>query len=278
MEINELVNKIKKKKVLKGLPSFFVKREIGEYVRKNPKASEKQVFKAVRRKLHTTYGSFQSKRKRKRNLYLEELKLILEDSDGGFVDNPETRELRERILRTSVSSRERLDADYGILYRHIEKLVGGFKSVVDLGCGMNPVSFSPERLKRVRLEAYDIDENDIAFLNRYFKLVKVAGRAKAKILDLHDLNRVKKLQHFDICFLFKIIDPLEERGHKFSEELLKSIKANFIVVSFATKTLAKKEMNHPQRVWFERMIGRIGLDMFSKIKTKNEVYYVLKKE
>jgi len=77
--------------------------------------------------------------------------------------------------------------------------------------------------------------------------------------------------------LFKVLDPLEQgKGHKLSEVLIKAIPAKWIVVSFATKTVAGKPMRHPERGWIERMLDRIGYK-FSKFKTSNELFYIIQK-
>jgi hypothetical protein len=269
----EFVAKIKLKGTLKALPDFYVRRELLEFKEKNPNAGVLEIFKAVRKKLHDSYGAYQNRKKRKRDLYIEELKLAREENMGNPHNSPEMKEIRRRMLRTSVSANERLDAGYGPLYEELHKAVGEFKTLMDLGCGINPVSFCPFDYKNVKIYAYDIDTGDVDFLNKYFKVMNING--EARVLDLHDIDRVEKLPEVDVCLLFKIIDPLERRGHEFSELLIKKLKAKFLIVSFATKTVSRKPMNHPNRGWFEQMIKRLGRT-FTTIKTDNEIYYVVK--
>ncbi len=270
--VEGLVKRIKLKGTLKALPDFYVLKEIDEYRFKHPRASVLEIFKEVRKRLHQSYGAFQTRRKRKRLLYLEELKLAREEN----WDKPENevmKEIRERILRTSVSSSERLDSDYEEIYKKIKKEFGkNLKSVIDLGCGINPVSFKPHDFKNVKIYAYDIDTNDIDFLNKYFKTVGLDG--EAHVLDLHDLDRIDKLPLADLCLLYKIIDPLEKRGHEFSEELIKRIKSKYLIVSFATKTVSRKPMNYPKRGWFEQMLKRLG-KKYKTIKSLSEIYYIV---
>lgn len=269
---DELVRKIKHKGTLKGLPDFYVEKELAEYKKKNPKSSTTETFKAIRKKLHESYGAYQNKRKKKRELYLQELKLAREDWDNPR-NNPEMKEIRRRMLRTTVSGTERLEAGYSELYEQLNKELGKFCSLMDLGCGVNPVSFCPYDYQDIKIHAYDIDIGDVEFLNKYFKTMGM--NAEAHVLDIHDLDKVDKLPRVDVCLLFKVIDPLEERGHLFSEELIRRIKAKNLVVSFATKTITRRAMSHPQRGWFERMITRIGMT-YKTIKMKNEIYYVIK--
>ena len=100
------------------------------------------------------------------------------------------------------------------------------------------------------------------------------------ILDINTAkaieNTIKKLPKADICFLFKVLDPLERKGHKFSEMLITKIKSNFLVVSFSIKTISNKKMNQPRRIWFELMLKRLNYH-FKVFKTSNEIYYIIKK-
>jgi len=277
MDMVKLIEKVKQKGVLRSIPDKFVREEIEIYLKKDPKANEKKVFKGVRKRMHETYGAFQTRRKKKRNLYLEEYKIAREENEGKIKNSEDMKIIRRRILRTNLSTRERLDSDYGYVYNAVAKIINmKINSLMDLGCGINPVALCPFTFRKIKTYAYDIDTNDIAFLNKYFK---VAGLkyGVAKILSLHDLNKVRKLPEVDVCLLLKIIDPLERRGHKFSEELIKAIKCKYLVVSFATKTISRKQMNHPQRGWFERMVKRLGFT-FKTIKTKSEIYYILWKK
>jgi len=275
LSIEELIKKIKLKGTLKALPDFYVNKEIQDFKRTRPRADFKEIFKEVRKRLHESYGAFQTRRKKKRLLYLEELKLAIEEN-WDKPENEEMKKIRQRILETNVSSRERLEADYEKLYNELKGEVGHeLKTIMDLGSGINPVLFQPDDFKKVKILAYDIDKNDVDFLNKYFKVMRLDG--VAKVLDIHDLKAVEKLPRVDVALLYKIIDPLERRGHKFSEMLIQKIKSKYLIVSFATRTISRKPMNHPQRGWFEAMVKRLGMK-YKTIKTKNEIYYVVKKK
>ena len=134
-------------------------------------------------------------------------------------------------------------------------------------------------LKKLNYYAYDIDEEDIKFLNEYFQIMKTQGlNGKASILDVKDKIQTSKLPPSDIIFLFKVIDIINqsEKNYKASEELIKNLikKSKYIIVSFATKTITRKKMNYPNRKWFELMLKRNNLD-FKKINISNEVFYVI---
>ena len=76
--------------------------------------------------------------------------------------------------------------------------------------------------------------------------------------------------------MFKILESLENKGHLLSEHLIKSFKADYIIVSFSTVDIKGRKMNYPRRGWFEIMIKRLGFD-FEIYEDYNEIFYIVKK-
>jgi len=113
-------------------------------------------------------------------------------------------------------------------------------------------------LKQLTIYSYDIDEDDKQFLNNYYKIMKKTGlNGKAAIWNLRDLKEISNLPSSDIIFLFKIIDLIDKKHKKISEQLIttlmKNKKTRFIVASFATKTLTQRPMKLTKRKEFELM-------------------------
>lgn len=267
--IKEILNKVKQNKKYSSIADEIIKNEIANYLKKNPniKAINKQIIKDIRKNLHKSYASFQTKKKNKINDYLEELKK--DKNDGKITKN---------LLSITLSTKERLD-DYENIYKQIFKITGKPNTILDLGCGFNPFSYPLMNLDKLTYYCYEINKKDIDYLNEYFKIMEQNGlNGTAAILDLKDLRQIFKMPSSDIVFLWKVIDILDKENHKLSEELIKQLikKTRFIVASFATKTLTRKQMNYPNRKWFELMLSRNNLE-FSLIKTDNELFYVITK-
>jgi len=77
MEIDELIELIKKSKKYKHLSDAVVKQKVLEYTEKNKnwqEYKEKFILKEIKTKLHKAYGSFQNKARKKRSKYLDELR------------------------------------------------------------------------------------------------------------------------------------------------------------------------------------------------------------
>ena len=269
LKVKELLEHVKKHKKYSSISDEIVIDEIKKHLKSNPNIAhiDKQLIKDIRKELHLSYASFQTKKKTKRKEYLEMLKKNVDD------------DLTEKLLSITLSTKERLQ-DYKKLYKQIFKITGKPRKIIDLACGLNPVSYPYMNLEKLHYEVYDIDESDINFLNDYFKIMKTHGlKGKAKILSLKNTKKISNLLKSDIIFLFKIIDILDKRnsGHKTSEQLIKQLipKTKFIVASFATRTLTRIKMNFPKRKWFELMLDRNHLS-FKTIETDNEIYYVIK--
>ncbi len=258
--MKSLIQKIKSKKY-SSLSDDIIEQEINSFLRKKPKAKDKKIIKEVKARLHKIYGSFQVKKKKKRDVLLEELK-----------QNPNSIDLHRKILETNLSTKERLKA-YNTLYYRIFQITKKPKSILDLGSGINPISY-PFLECNPKYTAIEIDQDDVNFINEYFKIKNIKGTAFLKTINK---DKIKELPKTDITFLFKILDPLEsKKGHKFSEELIKAIKSKYIVASFSTKTVSNKMMKYPRRGWFEQLLNRLKYK-FRIVKTQNEFYYVIQK-
>ena len=66
------------------------------------------------------------------------------------------------------------------------------------------------------------------------------------------------------------------RGHRKTQEVIKAVRASFIVVSFPTVTMSGKKMNYPRRRWIELLCNRLGY-AYDLIEFPTEIFYVVKK-
>ena len=274
-QINTILQIIKKSKKYCSISEEILKKEIKKYFQLNPKSTKllekpkskkfKEIIKSIKAKIHLSYGSFQTKDKGKRDEYLRNIQGINDYKN------------HDLILSTSISSKERLN-DYKTLYRNIFKITGKPKKIIDLGCGLNPISYPYIGITDLIYKAYDIDKEDCNFINNYFNLMKSYTKLKgiSEVKDLSSLKEIKKLPRADMCFMFKFLDVIESKGHKLSEQIIKNLNCKHLIISFPTKTVSGKKMKHPYRGWIERMLARINYD-FEKITTTNEIFYIIKK-
>ena len=269
MEKEDILRKIKQSKKYKTISEGVILAEIEKYIRKNPRYEiykDKKILSEIKAELHKIHGSFQKISKRKREKYFEKLE-----------KNSEDEEIVKKILLTNRSTKERLE-NYEKIYKKIFEITGKPETIVDLGCGLNPLSFIFMNLNKAKYSAYDIDEEDILLINKYFHLMKKRVSGKAEIMNLSSVNEkdIQKIPKADVCFMFKLVDVLDRRNHKQSEKVIKNLNSDYIVVSFSKRTLSGKKMNFPRRGWIEKMLERIGLK-FEKIDFESEIFYVIAK-
>lgn len=254
--MESLYEDIKRKPELKGISNEIVQGSLFSYCRRhnlrlsnlvNFSSSERKlIIKEIRADLRKMSGRFQSS-------HTIRSKLL----EKGRIDE---------LLQTHSSTKERYD-NYPIIREYISSI--NPKSILDLGCGLNPIAIAS---KEVRYYAADIKEDEIYLLREFFRENNIQG--KAFIYDLRKIDN--SLPEADLVLLFKVFDVLESKGHKLAEKILDTIHSKDILVSFSTKTLSGKPMNHPQRGWIERLAERKGYK-FGIIKIKNEIIYHLTK-
>ena len=274
-KINYLINQIKAKKSLSNLDDKIIEEKISTYLKQNTKFKQflekstlqslqkssktKSIIKSIRSDLHKTYGVFQRKLNQRYEL-LEQLK------------KKYSLETLNKILNTHSSSAERLKI-YPHLYQLIFKFTGKPKKILDLACGLNPLSIPYMNLKNIDYTATELSKEDCKLLKDFFKIRKIKGKAIQQ-----DLTKVKTIKgKYDICFLFKVFDSIETKGHKLAEHLIKIIPSKYIIASFPTKTISYKAMNKPRRTWLETMLKRISLN-FIIFELGNEIFYVIEKK
>jgi len=277
--LTSLVTAIKQKKQLLGLDDSIVKNYLREYFEKNKHAlsklvqyqAEKQltrsadfekVLKTVRAKLHESYGMFQTPKNS------EEIK---KDFLKKLMQRALTEEDYQNIFSLHLSTKERFPS-YRSIYSQIFKVTGKPNSIIDLGCGLNPLSVHYMNLKKFRYIASDIDKSSLELIREFFELSGIDG--KTMVLDFQNEKDIQKIAFIeaDVCFLFKVL----EIDKRIAEDLITSVNSKFIIASFSTLSVSGKIMSSPERDWFEKLLNRLKYK-FSTFKTENEIFYLVHK-
>lgn len=253
MSMDSLVAQIKDKRELRSLPDPLVEKTLKDYLAKNklklPKAEKeiKLILKEVRAELRRYTGQYTLKSN------IKHIKEILSSNN------------LEDLLKEHRSTKERIQ-DYPIIKQIINNL--NPKSILDLGCGINPIAIAK---KAVRYHAYDINDADLHIVREFFKQNKIEG-------DTHhlDIRTIEVFPKVDLCIIFKVLDILGEQRNEVTEHLLKVIEAKHFLISFSTVTLSGRPMNSPYRRWFERILKELNYHYDVK-RTSQELLYLIKK-
>ncbi len=286
--IKELTTHLKKKSELKNIDDMYVEDCIMEavqddkdmktllasdepYDRLQKKKTAKDFLKKVRSDLNVTYGMFKTAQSKKVPKLLEQLSDTLASHDAF---SKESIELHKKILKTHTSTYERLPF-YKEIYEELWETTGKPASILDLGAGLNPLSYVFMNINNLTYTAIELSEDDCTELNEYFNIMEGHSGLQGTTSHLNLLHVKNKFPQTDVCFMFKTLDVLEGVKMKVRENIFKHITSNWIVVSFATETINKKQI-HSDRTWFLNFLQHNKYKY--KVKEwKNEVFYVMKK-
>lgn len=210
--------------------------------------SLKEAIKGTKSKLHQVAGAYLAPRI-DYALHLAELRVAVAQGD------------RDGLMRACAvamachtSSRERLP----ILAEFYAETLGGLgpiRSVLDVGCGLNPLALPWMPLAEgVEYHACDVYEDMMAFVAGFFQLMGVRGAA-----EVCDVSERCPTQRVDLALLLKTIPCLEQIDPAAGARLLDGLDADHLLVSFPVRSLggARKGMpRHYEEHLMELIAGR----------------------
>lgn len=196
----------------------------------NKGRSKKETVKQVRAKLHQIGGAYQ------------ELSIPYQDWSDKLhqlqsdLKSPELINFCQSAMLFHRSTKERLPI-LPSFYTKIFSEIGPIHSILDLACGLNPLTL-PWMILPDNYEycACDIYSDMIGFLNAFFTHTNIHGTA-----FLCDLTTTIPDQQVDVVFAFKTIPCLEQVDKNIGLRLLSEINAPNIFVSFPVQSLGGHE-------------------------------------
>jgi len=271
----DIIHDILAKKELAGIEHSFVEAILDKELKRNPKLEKqldkistrseayKELIKSVRAVLRRNVSLFEGD-PRHREALLAELQQCSLSS--------QREEIITHLLATHSSTNERLPF-YDKVYTQIFAITGKPGTVLDIGCGLNPLSYPDTDATYIGV---DIDRNLCTAVDQYFSIAGIEG--ECRIVDVKGMEQIKKLPKADVALVFKLLELLEKgQGHKISEHLLKALPAKWVVVSFPTMTSSDKPMHTPKRAWIELMLKRLNWK-YETFQIPNEIFYVINKQ
>ncbi len=248
----EVIRKILEKKELSQVDSALAEEKLSIYLKKNKIAIDalspaqlKVIIKDMRASLRECVGRFQ--------IGVKDRQKLLE------------KEMFSDLLNTHSSTKERIDF-YPKLRELVKKM--NIKSILDLGCGINPIALAGPGIKYY---ASDINLSDLNLVKAFFKKKNLDGETiVCNLTKIESCN----LPEVDLVLILKVFDILGKRDYEIAKKVIKSIKFKRLIVSFSTRTLSGRPMNHPGRKWFEKLLGSLGYP-FQVVNSSNELFYIL---
>lgn len=256
--LERLVQAVRKTPKYRHIVADFV-RDIGR--RELAKGrSWKEALKETRRKLHQVAGAYFGE-KPPYDRWLEELRATPSEA---------LRPVCARLMAGHSSTRERLpflDEFYRTCFSDLPPV----HSVLDLGCGLHPLSIPWMPLEEgTDYLALDIYEDMVAFLNQAMALFPVRGRAVAG-----DLLRALPTVWSELAFILKTLPCLEQVEKGAGRWLLEHTRADVLLVSFPLQSLGGRkgkgmEVNYP--AYFEQLMAGRGWRI-REFRFPNEVVF-----
>lgn len=186
----------------------------------------KAAVKATRSKLHQVAGAYFA-----RQDYDRWLGLL---GDAASTGNSDALKLAcLTILGAHTSTRERLPI-LDELYIHTLGQLGPIGSVLNVACGLNPLTIPWMPLAAdTEYRAYDVYPALAAFLNAAFPLLGVRGMA-----EVVDVTAMPPRDHADVALVLKALPCLEQLDRAAGSRLLRALDARHVLVSFAVRSLS----------------------------------------
>lgn len=226
---------------------------------------EKKFMKNVRKKMHNIIAPYLGDPD-----YSEAVDWL--ETAYGSVNVDEIKQACTRILNQHASTRERVPylKDF---YQQLFTLSGKPRSILDLACGLNPISLPWMGLSvRSEYHAYDIHTPRVKFLNQFLVL---AGRQPlAKVRDI--LVNPPEIKG-DVAFFFKEAHRLEQRRKGANRELWKVLNVDTLLVSLPASSLSgQHDLSGQMRRLVENAIQGLSWSI-QEIKLGNELVFCIKK-
>jgi hypothetical protein len=254
MNREELIKKITEKQEFSQLPSIDVELAFKQFEKRQ--CSDEEKIDLTRNLLRKVFSAFTSHKI-----------LSLKDKD------------EEWILRKHLSTRERLPY-YKNIYQRILEGMKEKSSILDLGAGINGLSYKyfPKKVNYVAIESMGQLVN---LTNFFFDKNKLSGEAIfGSLFELKKIKKkIKETKGEKIILLLKVIDSLEMLERDYSKKLLLEITplAKKVIVSFATRSMLKREKFNVNRGWIIEFIKK-NFKMLDEFEFGGEKYLVFCKQ
>ncbi len=218
--------------------------------------------KRVKRRLHQAVGAFRGSSRDAR----------LAESWNGDLADPGFRSACADALRAHASTRERLpdlERFYGAIWDH----TGIPRSLLDLGCGLNPIALPWMGIGQAEYIAMDVDHRPLDTVESFMTMVGQPHRIESR-----DLVSVPPTEATDVALLLKLVTTLDRQDAHAATRLIRALDARHAVVSFAARSLGGrgKGMERTYRDRLERLVSDAErVSAVAEASVSNELVFVL---
>ncbi|MCV0403051.1 MAG: 16S rRNA methyltransferase [Chloroflexi bacterium] len=182
--------------------------------------------KRVKRRLHQAVGAFRGRRA------ADPLPEAIRDAWTGNLSDPAFRAASADAMRAHASTRERIPL-LDELYPAVWSVTGLPSSLMDLGCGLNPLTLPWMGLASdARYLASDVDRRPLAAVAAFLELVDQPGA-----VEVRDLVAAPPTDAADVALLFKLVTTLDRQDRNAASRLLETLAVRHAVITFPVRSL-----------------------------------------
>lgn len=225
----------------------------------------KQAEKYARNLLHQIWGAYFP------------LRPSFEKMQENVLDNirkgTSQEEILRRILSLHTSTKERLVIAREF-YERIFSLIGIPASIIDHGCGLNPLMIPWMNLPITTIyTAYDIDTKEVAFLRKvsaHMPLSPIPNIMSGDVLE-------DTFPYADVVLHLKTLPSLQLQRKDALQFLLSATRCRYLVISFPVKSLGGKQKGM-ERFYESTFLRHADVTKWKikKLLFKTELVFVLK--
>ena len=226
--------------------------------------SRKTIRKAVRRKLHNIVAPYLGDPDYE--AFLLRLSRITDSS-------PNSRQLLsfcQDVLNVHASTAER-SRNLKNFYHQLFEITGKPNSILDLACGMHPLSFPWMDLElSIQYHAFDIIQTRIDFINSFFKKLGLEPLARNQDILINPPGF-----HADLGFFFKEAHRFEKRNPGCNKEFFSSLDVDYLAISLPARDLAGKHslVDHHRDLIIRNLPTNKGI---SELLIDDEIIFIVK--
>jgi 16S rRNA (guanine(1405)-N(7))-methyltransferase len=263
-QIQELVEAVLQSKNYANLNPDLVRDVVIDLI---PKYKSKALLKEIKNKLHQVWGAFWDS--------TPNFEKIIEKNYPA----QNQQEILTQVAKLHTSSAERLPI-LPTFYDQIFEVCHNPKSLVEYGCGLNSVSLLLSGYnKDISYIGYDIDQNEVNFLNKLYLAHGVDSNFKAECASIfnQDFGRDKD---FEVVFLFKLLTTLEQQQKGISLKILNTLPQKWIVVTFPVFSIGRKNRNMGEfyKFWFEELLTKLEFKVnITTLNFTTELVFIIEK-
>jgi len=177
-----------------------------------------------------------------------------------------------QIMASHASTRERLPLlDH--FYETIFAYTGKPSTILDLACGLNPLSFPWMGLSTAtRYHAYDIHGPRVELINHFLRLQGMAPLAVAQ-----DVLVDPPVQEAEVAFFFKEAHRFEQRQKGANRTFWKALRVRYLLVSLPSSSLSgRHDLAERQRALIRTILGDLPWTV-QEIAFENELVFCIEK-